>query len=578
MKISFDPGSNRISTGRFSLLIQPNKPFLLLSDSEGLEIAELFPFSSVHTAQGLDDTTQTSAWEVTRNAEEILLECNASSSIWQNKRYRLRCTSTSLHYWIEVEGEGNLTEVDYFGGYCSSSLRWGSGYFESGNSFLEGFTPEPNTREAIYFPASSSERIDLTGVPIPGRDGWFFTPSPFCFCFRTRAGWLSAGVEASPLENRFSDYQYQAGDRWFHFTLAYDGMTRVHGSYSLPMLSIYFADDPYDALKLHAEALRERNWAASSHPGQTPAWWREPIFCGWGAQSNLASKVEGWTPDFATQDNYNQFLAELDMHGINPGTVVIDDKWQQHYGENSVDPQKWPDMGGFVREQHERDRKVLLWLKFWDPDGLPADECITNAGGAIVAVDPTNPKFITRFTESIRYLLASESLNGDGFKVDFSARIPCGPGMRIHQDVWGLELMKTMLKLLYTTAKAVKPDALIITHTPHPYLAPYLDMIRLNDINRGKDLIKAMVHRQKVARIACPDALIDTDNWPITNKADWLAYLDIQSDLGVPALYYSSEIDATHEKLTTADYARLRNQWKRYTEERSIHENNTLEG
>jgi len=145
------------------------------------------------------------------------------------------------------------------------------------------------------------------------------------------------------------------------------------------------------------------------------------IFCGWGAQSNLASKVEGWTPDFATQDNYNQFLAELDMHGINPGTVVIDDKWQQHYGENSVDPQKWPDMGGFVREQHEQDRKVLLWLKFWDPDGLPADECITNAGGAIVAVDPTNPKFITRFTESIRYLLASESLNGDGFKVDFSA-------------------------------------------------------------------------------------------------------------------------------------------------------------
>jgi len=90
------------------------------------------------------------------------------------------------------------------------------------------------------------------------------------------------------------------------------------------------------------------------------------------------------------------------MHGINPGTVVIDDKWQQHYGENSVDPQKWPDMGGFVREQHEQDRKVLLWLKFWDPDGLPADECITNAGGAIVAVDPTNPKFITRFTESIK--------------------------------------------------------------------------------------------------------------------------------------------------------------------------------
>jgi len=119
-----------------------------------------------------------------------------------------------------------------------------------------------------------------------------------------------------------------------------------------------------------------------------------------------------------------------------------------------------------------------------------------------------------------------------------------------------------MLELLYRSTKEVKKEALVITHTPHPYLAPYLDMIRLNDINKGKDLVKAMTHRKKVTRIACPQALIDTDNWPITNKEDWLAYLEVQPDLGVPALYYSSEIDATHELLTPGDYSRLRNQWK----------------
>lgn len=577
MAISYDAYALKIYADNYSLQIQPSRPFLLLSDPAGDKIAELFPFSSVNSTLGLDDTTRAVDWEVIEKPDEVILQTTVQSSIWKSKRYWFRCTSSTFHHGIEVEGEGKLTSVDYFGGYSSASLRWGSGYFESGNTFSKGFTPEPNTRESIYFAPSSSERIDLSGVPIPGRDGWFFTPPPFCFCYQIPSGWLAAGIEARPGENRFSDYLYRGGEGCFHFSLSFDGMTEVRGKYSLPEVGIYFSDDPYAALKKHTDGLRNRGWAEIPAPGEKPEWWESPIFCGWGSQCNLASKENGWAPDYASQHNYLTFLAELDKHGINPGVVVIDDKWQLRYGDNSVDLQKWPEMGNFIRDQHERSRKVLLWLKFWDPEGLPEDECITNAGGEVVAADPTNPQFIRRYKESIRYLLSPEGLGADGFKVDFSARIPSGPGMRLHKSVWGLELMKTMLELLYGTTKDVKKDALVITHTPHPYLAIYLDMIRLNDINKGKDLIQAMIHRQKVARIACPQALIDTDNWPITNKADWLAYLEIQPDLGVPALYYSSEIDATHELLTPGDYASLRTQWKRYRERKATNGNRNLQ-
>jgi hypothetical protein len=122
-------------------------------------------------------------------------------------------------------------------------------------------------------------------------------------------------------------------------------------------------------------------------------------------------------------------------------------------------------------------------------------------------------------------------------------------------------MMRRYLEILYTEAKQIKPDALIMTHTPHPYLVDVLDMIRLNDINTGTDVNRAMTHRAKVASIACPEAIIDTDNWPITDKATWKAYMHIQAHLGVPSLYYATHIDMTQEPLTAEDYDMIRQVW-----------------
>jgi hypothetical protein len=107
-----------------------------------------------------------------------------------------------------------------------------------------------------------------------------------------------------------------------------------------------------------------------------------------------------------------------------------------------------------------------------------------------------------------------------------------------------------------------------MTHTPHPYLVDVLDMIRLNDMNTGTDIPRAMEHRARVARIACPEAIIDTDNWPISDKGTWRAYLELQAELGVPSLYYSSHVDATGEALEAADYDLLRHVWQAYHERR----------
>jgi hypothetical protein len=127
---------------------------------------------------------------------------------------------------------------------------------------------------------------------------------------------------------------------------------------------------------------------------------------------------------------------------------------------NEVDEAKWPDLPGFIGREHEAGRKVLLWLKMWDPEGVPPEECVRNAAGTSIAVDPGNPAYEARLRASVRRMLGHDGYGADGFKIDFSARIPSGPGLQHHGQLWGLELMRRYLEIIYDEAKRVKPDAL----------------------------------------------------------------------------------------------------------------------
>ncbi len=553
-------------TSQFYRLSFPeDRPFVILESPEGKRLAELFFLSSIHPLEGRDETTRIGSWESVETENEVLFTLQAESSWWKKKIIQFRCTPHRLVYEVAVIGEGHLAEAHYFGGYYSGHIRWGTGFFWSGQSFLRGFTPEPNGSEKIYFAPEEDAVINLTGVPLPGKADWFFTPPPFCFAFEYPGGWLSMGVEAPPQMNRFTEFMYHGRSSAFYLTLSYEGHTPIQGAFRLPGIGFDFAsDDAYKALQKHVHALNEQGFVPLVRKQEKPRWWFTPIFCGWGAQCALAAQKGGKPQDYARQEVYEDFLHRLEQHRISPGIVVIDDKWQTAYGLNKVDLQKWEDLPAFTSHQHYAGRKVLLWLKAWDPEGLPEEECIINSSGVPVAFDPTHPRFEQRLRDSVREMLSPDGYNADGFKIDFTARIPSGSGLRGYGTLWGVELMKAYLSILYSEAKKVKPDALIITHTPHPYFTDVVDMIRLNDVNTGAPVNPAMEHRARVARIACPDALIDTDNWPMPHKAAWREYLQIQPELGVPSLYFVSQIDSTGEMFDQEDYRLIREVWERW--------------
>jgi hypothetical protein len=340
--------------------------------------------------------------------------------------------------------------------------------------------------------------------------------------------------------------------------------------------------------------LVEHGMAPADPPRPAEDWWREPIFCGWGAQCARAVHqlhatadptadtapesndeevmVVKRAPAFARADVYDEFLARLDEHRLDPGTIVIDDRWQRTYGSAEVDTDAWPDLKGWIAARHAEGRKVLLWWKAWDPEGIPAEECVRTADGRPVSVDAGDDAYLARLAGIVHHLLSPEGLDADGFKIDFTQRGPSGETLVGTPGVWGIAALHRLLAAIHGAAKAAKPDALLIAHAVHPSFGDVCDMVRLNDVSK-RDMFRRRVPvvdqlrmRHAIASRVLPRHVIDTDQWPMPNRAEWLRYVDAQPAFGVPALYYLEAMDRSGERIRDEDLARVAASWARYRE------------
>jgi len=79
------------------------------------------------------------------------------------------------------------------------------------------------------------------------------------------------------------------------------------------------------------------------------------------------------------------------------------------------------------------------------------------------------------------------------------------------------------------------------------------DMLRLKRIQPDTDVVRQMRHRARVAAEACPELLIDTDDWQVPDRAAWRAYARHQPALGVPC------------PTTPTTWASRVNRWRRRT-------------
>ena len=573
------PDTIVIETDAYRLEVSRQQPMARLHPAGEVHPMRLMLLAALDSDRGLDGTLAVGPPTAEERDGTCVVTLETRSTIWDSKQVRLRCTDAEVAFEVTVSGAGRLAQARLFGGWYSGNPRWGGGMFHSQWPARSLFDPSPDDPKRIVQPASEPASIGVVGGSLPGRGHWFFTPAPLLLA--GTASETSGADDAGPwttLELRcdvaaatFTEVRYAAFLGGFSLELAYDGETPVDGSFSTPPLVITAGvDDPYAALARHGDVLRASGLAPIPPRTRRPEWWTRPIFCGWGEQCRQA-KLSGVHPTgLSRRQHYDDWLATLASHGVVPGTVVIDDKWQSTYGRNEPDPERWPDLRGWIDDRHAADQRVLLWFKAWDPEGLPLDACVTDALGQPVAADPTSPAYQAILRASLRSMLGPDGLAADGLKVDFTAQTPAGPGLRRSGAEWGLALLHRLLELVYRFAKEANPDALIVTHTASPLFADVTDMIRLNDLLRLDDpdpfapAVPQMRHRARVAAAVEPGLLIDTDDWCMPSKAEWRAYLAVKPDLGVPALYYATGIDHSGEAFDDDDYAAIRDAWARW--------------
>jgi hypothetical protein len=164
----------------------------------------------------------------------------------------------------------------------------------------------------------------------------------------------------------------------------------------------------------------------------------------------------------------------------------------------------------------------------------------------------------------IRRMISDEPgcYNADGIKYDWTNMV-VGEGFQTHSGIWGIEMQKSLAKQVYDALKDAKSDALMITHTANPYFAECTDMLRLNDIYAGdREVVDMMIHRARIANIACPHALIDCDNSSAPSHTEWLRYTRMQPIIGIPSLYFLTAVDGTMEPITDADWDALAPIWR----------------
>jgi alpha-glucosidase len=128
-----------------------------------------------------------------------------------------------------------------------------------------------------------------------------------------------------------------------------------------------------------------------------------------------------------------KYAESIKENGFPPGVLMIDDNWQQNYGQWDFKPDKFPDATAMIRRLHEQGFKVMVWicpfvntnsepfpqlagrrLLLKDPSGGPA--LVEWWNGRSALLDLTNPQAIAWFCGQLDRLRSDYQI--DGFKFD----------------------------------------------------------------------------------------------------------------------------------------------------------------
>ncbi len=512
------------------------------------------------------------AYSLTReSAEMYTLEATAKSSVWQKRRFVWRFLAGHVEFQQFASGRGKLGRCYFLSHGLSNVWDNGSSPGILWNTVIDAdryFSPAPNHANQTEFSIAIPQTLGFhIGRREESKDEFhpetisdLFAPPPLFLAFHSDGGWMGLGIGEHPGNYLFPGFEYW-GSRYAgaSFYVDYLGYRVVDGEFASPVMSLQFGWSALGTLEKYTAWMRQSGFGTVP-AGHDAHWHHLPIFCGWAEQTVEAAPRGIKGSALSTQSNYESWIRELERRRLRAGTIVIDDKWQRSYGAFDIDEQKWPDMKGFVKRQHFKGRRVLLWIPMANAEGLPKSLCVQDKGRCIFA-DVGKPEYKTMVRQKLEYLVRDVDI--DGFKIDWM-RVPNAPDLQLTANTAGIEFARTFQEMIYSDTHKWKADAMVETQTPNVLFLNSSDVIRLNDVwCASRNVAEMMQNRAKIARIS-GWSLVDTDNASMTTLIEWWRYMQQQPQIGIPSLYFVSKTGTTHESPTEAQWDYLGTIWREY--------------
>ena len=596
LKIQEDGLNTIITAKNYEIQIIPERLLVVLKGEKNFYYG-MSMFSAIDMLGKKDISENIPEIEIQKTEDgNVEVNITSDSNIWDRKVHRYLLKDDTVEYSTEVFGKGQIDRAYYFRGVLKDTE------LASVPGFNRVFSPQVNFIDKRDFFVNEFSAIASGNYKELCDTVWGcgLHGAPLCFVCHDedKAPYMSAGLLTKPGDNLFHAFEinYLSEDdkKNIHdsimgtqaFSLKYDGHVHVDGSWKSPKMILRFSQDKIESLKQYLIDLDafggniKRQYAYED-------WTYEPVFCTWHEQVALGiNKIKSNNLGFAETESGNHYfdalnqaeaerwLSLLEEKDIKPSTIILDATWQINLGDPIVDKSKFPDLRAFVDNCHAKNIKVILWFCGWSRDGIPDDECCLLDGKPFMA-DPTNPAYRKRVKSYMKRLLSDEKgcYNADGLKVDGLTSPPTGISLKTTEHLYGFELSRSLLELLYNAAKAIKNSSVIGLYAASPYFADLCDFARTGDLYSIKGVANATNEfRVQMQKLVMPDVAKDTDgalrfNYILPDK-DVLA---AQEEIGVPCIYQAEHlIQRRNFCIQTVDlindelYKNIADSWSRY--------------
>lgn len=290
--------------------------------------------------------------------------------------------------------------------------------------------------------------------------------------------------------------------------------------------------DPYKAWEEYSKVIASKQPSAKFYE-----FWNQIEYCTWVEQKKQAKLSCGAVRDMINEDFVRDYINRIHKLGLPKGKFTIDDGWAINkdsqgktlLGDWEVDPEKFPNMPGLVKDLKKDGYTPGIWLA---PTLLTTNSKVAMEHPDWVG-DDFNSAAENKDMAVLKFLLPKDGVREYYYQIT-KPLIDMGfKKLKIDMTYGNKAHMISLLRMFYEEVKKQSDQVEVEIHIPDIFACCYADSIRINDVLFDKDQEWRGVtyEHYKVCKYSAPHKLINVDhigtNTDLPSAKDFLDHWDI---------------------------------------------------